>query len=116
MFKSKPKHRISKTKKIKKDDMVYVIAGKDKDKTGKVLKVLPKKGRIVVENINFICKCMRPTQQLQHGGIIKKEGPIEITNVMILCNKCNKPTRIGFSLLEDGKKARFCRKCGEVLS
>lgn len=116
MFKSKPAHRINKTKKIRKDDIVYVITGKDKDKTGKVLKVLPKKGRVIIENINFIQKTMRPSQQLQHGGIIKKEGPVDITNVMIYCNKCNKPTRVGFDILEDGKKIRLCKKCGEVLS
>ncbi|MGA1796032.1 MAG: 50S ribosomal protein L24 [bacterium] len=116
MFKSKPKHLISKTNKIRKDDTVYVITGKDKGKTGKVLRVLPKKGRAVVENINFIYKHMRPSQQLQQGGIIKREGPIEITNLMPVCNKCSKPTRVGFTVLEDGRKVRVCKKCGEVMS
>lgn len=116
MFKSKPAHRINKTNKIRKDDIVYVISGKDKGKTGKVMKVLPRKGRIIIENVNFIHKAMRPSQQLQHGGIIKKEGPIDITNVMILCNKCNKPTRVGYTILDDGRKIRRCRKCNEDLS
>ncbi|MGA1844662.1 MAG: 50S ribosomal protein L24 [bacterium] len=116
MFKSKPKHLISKTNKIRKDDTVYVITGKDKGKTGKVLRVLPKKGRVVVENINFIYKHMRPSQQLQQGGVIQREGPIEITNLMPVCNKCSKPTRVGFIVLEDGRKVRVCKKCGEVMS
>jgi len=116
MFKSKPKHLISRTNKIRKDDTVYVITGKDKGKTGKVLRVLPKKGRVIVENINLIYKHMRPSQQLQQGGIIKREGPIEITNLMLVCNKCSKPIRVGFTLLEDGRKVRVCKKCGEVMS
>ncbi len=115
MFKSKPQHRISKTKKILKDDTVFVISGKDKGKTGKVLKVFPKKGRVLVENINLIYRHMRPTQQYQQGGVIKKEGPIEITNLQVVCNKCTKPTRIGFTILEDGRKVRKCKKCGEVM-
>ena len=116
MFKSKPKHLISKTNKIRKDDIAYVITGKDKGKTGKVLRVLPKKGRAVVENINFIYKHMRPSQQLQQGGVIQREGPIEITNLMPVCNKCSKPTRVGYTVLEDGRKVRVCKKCGEVMS
>ena len=115
MFKSKPQHRISKTNKIKKDDMVYVIAGKDKGKTGKVMRVLPRKGRILVENINFIHKHIRPSQQHQQGGVIEKEGPIEVTNCLLVCNKCNNPTRVGFMVLEDGRKVRACKKCGEVM-
>lgn len=115
MFKSKPRHKISRTNKIHKDDTVCVISGKDKGKTGKVLKVLPKKGRVLVANINFIHKHMRPTQQLQQGGVIKKEGPLEITNVLPVCNKCNHPSRIGFATLEDGRKVRVCKKCGEVM-
>lgn len=116
MFKSKPQHRISKTNKIQKDDIVYVISGKDKGKTGKVHKVLPRKGRALVENINFVFRHMRPSQQYQQGGVIKKEGPIEITNLQVVCNKCTKPTRIGFTILEDGRKVRVCKKCGEVMS
>lgn len=116
MFRSKPKHKINRTNKIHKDDIVYVISGKDKDKSGKVLRVLPKKGRVLVENVNLIYKHMRPTQQHQQGGVIQKEGPIEITNLMVKCNKCSKPTRIGFVILEDGRKIRSCKKCGEVMS
>lgn len=116
MFKTKPRHLISRTNKIRKDDTVYVITGKDKGKTGKVLRVLPKKGRVIVENINFIYKHMRPSQQLQQGGVIQREGPIEITNLMLVCNKCSKPTRVGFTVLEDGRKVRVCKKCSEVIS
>lgn len=100
---------------IKKNDLVMVIAGKEKGKTGKVLKVITKKNRVVVEKINFIKRHQRPTGQLRQGGIIEKEGPIHVSNVMIICNKCNRPVRIGKKILEDGKKVRVCRKCGEIL-
>lgn len=116
MFKSKPKHRISKTNKVRKDDTVKVIAGKDKDKTGKVLKVLPRKGRALVENINIVFKNMRKTKQHQQAGIIKREGPVEITNLQVVCSKCGKSTRVGFTKLEDGRKVRICKKCEEIMT
>jgi large subunit ribosomal protein L24 len=100
---------------VKKNDLVIVIAGKEKGKTGKVLKVIPKKYRVVVEKINFIKRHQRPTGQLRQGGIIEKEGPIHASKVMIMCNKCNRPVKIGKRILEDGKKVRVCNKCGEVL-
>ena len=104
------------TNKIRKDDLVYVIAGKAKGKTGKVLSVLPHKNRVVVENIMMVKRHTKPTQQQQQGGIVEKEGTIHISNIMVKCGKCNKPTRVGFIQLENGEKARICRKCKEVIS
>ncbi|MEW6410394.1 MAG: 50S ribosomal protein L24 [Nitrospirota bacterium] len=98
---------------IKKNDTVVVIAGKEKGKKGRVLTVFPRKERIIVEKLNIIKRHMRPTPKYKQGGIIEKEGTIHISNVMLICNKCDKPTRIGVRYLEDGEKVRVCKKCGE---
>jgi len=100
---------------IKKDDKVKVIVGKDKGKIGKVLKVVKKKNGILVEKINMAKRHSRPTAQNRQGGIIEKEMPIQWSNVMLMCNKCVKPTRVKMQRLEDGKKVRVCVKCGEAL-
>lgn len=100
---------------IKKDDNVVVIAGKEKGKKGRVLAVLPKKQRVIVEKINIIKRHMRPSQKYTQGGIIEKEGPIHISNVMLICPRCDTPTRIGNKILEDGRKLRVCKKCKEVI-
>jgi large subunit ribosomal protein L24 len=100
---------------IKKNDQVKVIAGKEKGKTGKILTVMPKKGCVIIEKVNFVKRHTRPSGQARQGGILEKEAPIHISNVMVVCNKCNSPVRIGQKALEDGKKARYCKKCGELL-
>jgi large subunit ribosomal protein L24 len=100
---------------IKKDDKVMVIAGKEKGKTGKVLRVLPKKDRAVVEKINFIKRHMRPGAHSRQGGIVEKENPINISNLMVVCGKCTDPTRIGQRVLEDGSRVRYCKKCDEII-
>ena len=100
---------------IKKEDKVKVIAGKDKGKIGKVLKVNRKKGRILIEKINMVKRHTRPSQSNRQGGIIEKEMPIQWSNVMVICNKCVTPTRIKMQRLEDGNKVRVCVKCGETL-
>jgi large subunit ribosomal protein L24 len=100
---------------VRKNDLVQVIAGKEKGKTGKVLKVLPKKNRVVVEKINFIKRHSRPSGKTRQGGIIQKEAPIHVSNVLPVCPKCNQGVRTGHRALEDGKKALVCRKCGELL-
>ena len=100
---------------IKKDDKVKVIAGKDKGKIGKVLKVNRKKNRLLVEKINIVKRHTRPSQKSRQGGIIEKEMPIQWSNVMVMCNKCVTPARIQMQQLEDGKKVRICAKCGEAL-
>jgi large subunit ribosomal protein L24 len=101
--------------KIRKNDNVLVIAGKDKGKKGKVRFAYPRDEKIVVEGVNFIKKHTRPSGQARQAGIIEREAPMAISNVMLLCAKCGKPARIGHRVLEDGKKVRFCRVCQEVL-
>jgi len=101
--------------KIRKNDTVLVIAGKDKGKTGKVRFAYPKDERILVEGINMIKRHTRAMRQVRQAGIIEREAPIPVSNVMLLCNKCNRPARIRFHFLEDGKKVRICRSCGEVV-
>jgi len=100
---------------IKKDDTVKVIAGKEIGKTGKVLKVITKKNRIIIEKVNIIKRHAKPGSQNKQGGIIEKEGSIHITNVMLVCNKCNLPIRVKKKVLEDGKKVRICQKCRDIL-
>lgn len=100
---------------IKKNDEVIVIAGKDKGKTGKVLKIFPKDNRAVVEHINLVKKARRRTQQDQQGGFVEIEAPIHMSNIMLVDKKTNKPTRFGVSILKDGSKVRISKKSGEVI-
>lgn len=100
---------------IKREDTVSIIAGKEKGKKGRVLFVQPSKENVIVENINIVKKHMKPNKQYQQGGIIEKEAPIHVSNIMLVCPKCNKPARIGNIVLEDGRKLRTCRKCREVI-
>jgi len=101
--------------KIKKNDTVILLAGKDKGKSGKVLTVFPKKGRALVQGVNFVKKHARRTREDQQGGIIQKESSIDISNLMVVCQKCGKPARIGFTTLSDGTKTRICKKCKELI-
>lgn len=104
-------------KKIVKSDTVLVLSGNDRGKTGKVLKVFPDKNRAVVEGVNLIKKHSRPTRDLPQGGIIEKEGPINISNLKVICPKCNRPTRVGVRILEDKSKVRYCKHsdCTEII-
>ena len=99
------------TSKIKKGDNVVVIAGKDKGKEGKVLRVNLKDSTVLVEGVNMVKKHMKPGRQSQEGGIIKIETPIYVSKVQLVCPKCGKGTRVGYKLA-DGKKVRVCKKCG----
>ena len=101
--------------KIRKNDPVIVIAGKDRGKTGKVRRVLPKHGRIIVEGVSMIKKHMRRTAAMRQAGIVEREGTISASDVMLLCPKCNHPARMGYRILEDGKKVRQCSACHEVI-
>jgi len=101
--------------KIRKNDTVLVIAGKDKGKKGKVRFAYPKDERVLVEGVNFIKRHARAKGTARQAGIIDLEAPIHISNVMLLCNKCNHPTRIGMRFLEDDRKVRICRSCREVI-
>ena len=96
---------------IKKDDVVVVLSGKDKGKQGKVLEVMPKERKVVVEKINMVSRHTKPRRQGDQGGIIQKEAPLYACKVQRVCPKCNKPTRIGHKV-EGGKKVRVCKKCG----
>ena len=101
--------------KIRKNDTVMVIAGKDKGKKGKVRFAYPKGQRLLIEGINFIKKHSKARGAARQAGIIDLEVPIQVSNVRLLCSKCNRPTRIGFTFLEDGRKVRICRSCREVI-
>ncbi len=100
---------------IRKNDSVMVIAGKERGKTGKVLRVLPDKDAAIIERVNLIKRHSRARGPQQPGGIVEKEASIHASNLMIMCDKCNAPVRIGRKLLADGKKIRICRRCGEAL-
>ena len=101
--------------KIRKNDNVLVIAGKDKGKKGKVRFVYSKDERVVVEGVNFIKRHTRATGKVRQAGVIEREAPVHVSNVLLLCSKCNRPVRIGYSFLEDGRKVRICRSCHEVI-
>ena len=101
--------------KIKKDDTVLAIAGKDKGKKGKVRFAYPREDKIIVEGINFVKKHSKARGAVRQAGIIDLEAKLDISNVMLICNKCNKPSRVGYKTLEDGRKVRFCRNCKEVV-
>ena len=100
-------------RKIRKGDMVRVIAGKDKGKEGEVIRALPQKGRVVVEKVNMIKKAQRPTQANPQGGIMSMEAPLNVSNVMLVCPQCKEATRVGHRFDEAGKKHRVCKKCGK---
>ena len=98
--------------KVKKNDKIKMLQGKDRGKTGKVLRIDPSKERLYVEGVNIIKRHTRKKSQSQPGGIISKEGPVNISNVVVVCPNCNKTTRIGFMLKDSGDKVRVCKKCG----
>lgn len=100
---------------IRKNDKVMVIAGKEKGKIGSVLKVIPEKERAIVEKLNMVKRHTRAGGKGSKGGILEKEAPIRLSNLMLVCGKCAEPARIGNKVLEDGSKVRFCKKCGEFL-
>jgi large subunit ribosomal protein L24 len=99
---------------IKKNDIVVVIAGKDKGKIGKVLRVFPRKGRAIVEGVNIVKKHMKPTPY-SSGGIVEKPAPVHVSNLMLYCGKCKRGVRVAKKILEDGTKVRVCKKCGEII-
>lgn len=99
---------------VRKNDTVMVISGKDKGKTGEVLAVMPKSGKVLVKGVNIVTKHQKPSKQNMQGGIVKQEAAIFSSKVMLYCSKCKKVTRISHKLLEDGSKVRICKKCGET--
>ncbi|MFH1837384.1 MAG: 50S ribosomal protein L24 [Candidatus Omnitrophota bacterium] len=100
---------------IKKNDTVKVLAGKDKGKTGKVLKIYPDVGRAIIQGVNFTKKHAKKTRQDAEGGIIQREASLDVSNLSVMCKGCNQTSRVGIDILKDGSKVRYCRKCKEVL-
>jgi large subunit ribosomal protein L24 len=100
---------------IRKNDTVKVIAGKEKGKSGKVMRVIPKKDRAIVEKLNLVKRHLKPSQQSRQGGILEKESPIQMSNLMLICSKCTDPTRVGYRILEDDRKVRYCKQCNEII-
>jgi len=101
---------------FRKNDIVYVVKGKDKGKTGKVLKVIPEKNRLIVEKINFLKEFIRPDRSKQkQGGIMEKEAPIQAANVMLFCPDCSRPVRVKSKVLEDKSKIRVCARCQSII-
>lgn len=101
--------------KIKKGDTVIVVAGRDRGKSGKVTRVAPDKRRIFVERLNMVKRHQKPRGVKGGGGIVEKEAPLDISNVLLLCGKCNEPTRVGRKTLDDGRRVRVCRSCREEI-
>jgi large subunit ribosomal protein L24 len=100
---------------VRRGDTVAVIAGRERGKRGKVLRVLPTGGRVLVEKLNMMKKHQRPTQKLRQGGIIERESPLALSNVLVVCARCNRPSRSGIKKLADGRKQRICKRCGESI-
>jgi len=100
---------------VKKGDLVVVLTGKNRGKRGKVLRVLPREGKVLVEGVNVVKKHQKPTQKIMQGGIIDMEAPVDASNVMLVCSKCHKPTRAGKKVLASGKSVRVCKNCDEVI-
>jgi large subunit ribosomal protein L24 len=102
-------------RRLRKDDTVMVIAGRERGKTGKVLRVLGDRDRVLVERLNLVKRHRKPRGVQSPGGIVEKEASIHVSNVVPICGRCNKPTRVGHRRLEDGHAVRVCRRCGELL-
>jgi len=101
--------------KIKKNDVVHVLSGRDKGKAGKVFRVMPSKGRALVEGINYVKKHVRKAKADQQGGIVQMESAISLSNIALFCKECNKPAHVGFNVLADGTRSRFCKRCKEAI-
>ena len=100
---------------VHREDTVVVLAGKDRGKKGRVIRVLIKADKVLVEKVNMVKRHTRPNQELPQGGIVEKEAPIHVSNLQVICSKCGKPTRIAHKTLASGQKSRSCKKCGEIL-
>ncbi|MDP2912404.1 MAG: 50S ribosomal protein L24 [Candidatus Omnitrophota bacterium] len=101
--------------KIKKNDIVYVLSGRDRGKTGKVFRIFSRDNRALVEGVNYVKKHSRKTKSDQQGGIVQKESPIHISNLALFCKQCKKHTRVGINVLADATRSRYCKRCKEVI-
>jgi large subunit ribosomal protein L24 len=100
--------------KLKKNDTVMVVTGRERGKTGKVLRVLRERNAVLIERLNMVKRHMKPRGMQAPGGIVEKEAPVHASNVMLMCERCNAPVRIGSRTLDDGERVRVCRRCGGV--
>lgn len=103
------------TIRLKRHDQVVAITGRDRGKKGKILKIFPDSNRAIVEGVNLVTKHQRATRDNPKGGIIRRESSIHISNLQLVCSRCGKPARVGFSILADQTKKRMCRRCKEIL-
>jgi large subunit ribosomal protein L24 len=101
--------------KLRKNDTVMVVTGRERGKTGKVLRVLPDRGHVLIERLNLVKRHRKPRGVQSPGGIVEKEAPLHVSNVMLMCERCNAPVRVGLRRLEDGRPTRVCRRCGDIL-
>jgi large subunit ribosomal protein L24 len=113
-LKAKPKAKPTPKMSIRKDDIVQVSVGKDKGKRGRVIRVYPDKGLVLIEKVNMVKRHTRPDQK-QKGGIVEKESRIRVSSVMLVCPETSQPSRVGWKVLEDGRKVRYLKKSGEML-
>lgn len=100
---------------IRKNDIVKVISGREKGKVGRILKVDRQKGRVLIEKLNMVKRHIKPGKTHPQGGIVEKEAPLSYSNILVMCDKCNKPTRISMAVDGAGKRSRVCKRCGDVL-
>jgi large subunit ribosomal protein L24 len=100
---------------LKRNDTVLVITGRDQGKKGKILRLFPRRNRALVEGVHLVKKHLRPTRDNPQGGIATVEGTISVSNLMLICPRCSKKTRVGFTILTDGTKRRMCKKCNEII-
>ncbi len=100
---------------VRKGDLIRVIAGRDKGKEGRIVRSIPREERVLVEKINLVKRHQKPNQEYAQGGIITKEAPIHVSNVMLVCPSCKKATRVAHKFLDSGKKVRACKKCGAAI-
>jgi len=100
---------------VKKEDTVLVLSGKDRGKKGKVLSVNPSTNKVLVEGVNMATKHKKPQGKYQQGGIVHQEAPVDSSNVMLICDKCGKPTKVAKTILENGQKSRTCKHCNEII-
>lgn len=100
---------------VRRGDTVGIIAGRERGKRGRVLRVLRAELRVLVEKVNMIKRHQRPTQKIRQGGIIEREGPLALSNVLVICSRCDRPARTGTRVLANGRKMRVCKRCGEAI-
>jgi large subunit ribosomal protein L24 len=100
---------------IRKNDSVMVVTGRERGKTGKVLRVMPDRDAAIIERVNLVKRHAKARGPQQPGGIVEKEAPIRLSNIMLMCDKCNAPVRVGRKIMGDGDKARVCRRCGDPI-